>query len=151
MLLAWTWFFRVVRMGHLAPENSLKLSLLMWRERRCPWPELTHICDGAGLSILLLGHVSWRVEPSAKNFRLGWIHLWAHLLIVVVFYFFIIIIFISEVYSDTLLQAGKRSWEANLGAGGDFSSLRVAGSFLPFHSRSNIIALYPAGLAPKKG
>lgn len=144
--LGWDfWLLRACWSSLCSCEGSL-------REMRCPWPELTRICDEAGLSILMLGHMRWSVEPSAKNFRLGWIHLWVHLLTVVVFFFFIIIIFISEFYSDTLLQAGKCSSEAKVGAGGAFSTLKVAASFLPFHSCSSTAALYPAlGLAPKKG
>ena len=72
-----------------------------------------------------------------------------YLLVVTALSFFII--FISEVHPDTLLQAEERCSGANLGAEGDFSTLAVAGSFLPFHSCFSIAVLHGTRLAPERG
>lgn len=117
MLLAWRWFFRVARTGFWllrAPCGSPCLCAGSLREMRL-WPELTHVCDWAGLSVLLLGHVSRSMEPSAKKFRLGWFHFWVYLLIVTILLIIFFLIFISVVHPDTPFKLGSAVQELTWG------------------------------------
>lgn len=159
MLLAWRWFFRVARTGFWllrAPCGSPCLCAGSLREMRL-WPELTHVCDWAGLSVLLLGHVSRSMEPSAKNFRLGWFHFWVYLLIATVL---LIIFFNFHQRSPPWhpLQAGECSSGANLGAERDlfifFLPLQWLGLSDPFICASGfqfymVQVLFPREWNPK--